>query len=186
MSNKRDLVLKATLDLISEHGFHDTSMSMISKTSGVSPGTIYHYFTGKEELVTVLYIETKLSIIKAVLDGYSEDIPIKKRFYNIWNNNIDFNNNNQSVVKYIKQFENSPYIKPVLGEKFMKAIQPFFSFFEEGIRLEIFKSLPPIVLFELSFGVGELLVKRSKEGIVKLDKKLVQTTAEASWDAITL
>ncbi len=40
MSDKRDAILKATLNLVSENGFHGTPMSKIAKEAGVSAGII--------------------------------------------------------------------------------------------------------------------------------------------------
>jgi len=38
ISDKRTAILDATLALISERGFHNTPMSLIAKTAGVSTG----------------------------------------------------------------------------------------------------------------------------------------------------
>ena len=55
VSDKRAAILQTTLDLISDRGFHNTPMSLIAKEAGVSAGTIYHYFAGKDELIFELY-----------------------------------------------------------------------------------------------------------------------------------
>jgi hypothetical protein len=48
---KRDVILIAMLDLVGERGFHDAPMSVLAKKAGVSAGIIYHYSSGKEELI---------------------------------------------------------------------------------------------------------------------------------------
>ena len=47
ISDKRAAILETSLKLLSERGLHDTPMSMIVKESGVSTGTVYHYFENK-------------------------------------------------------------------------------------------------------------------------------------------
>ena len=56
---KMQCILKATLELIAENGLHATPMSQVSKQSGVSAGTIYHYFSSKDVLINQLYLDIK-------------------------------------------------------------------------------------------------------------------------------
>jgi len=183
-SDKRKAILEATLTLISEHGFHNTPMSLIAKTSGVSTGIIYHYFSGKEELINELYKEIKLETIQAMLADYSEDLSLKERFLGIWFNFIRFSLNHPNKGLFLEQFENSPYITHVNGEDFMQAIAPFFDLFQQGVEEKVFIPLPPIVLFDLSFAPTVSLVKRHISGMVVLDDELMQAAASACWNAI--
>ena len=183
-SDKRTAILEATLDLISERGFHNTPMSLIAKTSGVSAGIIYHYFSGKEELINVLYKEIKLETIQAMLADYSEDLSLNERFLGIWNNFVRYSLNHPTKGSFLEQFENSPYIKHVMGEDFMQAIAPFFNLFQQGVEEGVFIPLPPIVLFDLSFAPAASLVKRHIAGMVVLDDELMQAAAHACWNAI--
>jgi len=86
--DKRAAILAKTLYLISERGFHDTPMSLIAKTSGVSADLIYHYFSSKEELINELYKEIKLETIQAMLASYSGDLSFQERFLGIWTNYV--------------------------------------------------------------------------------------------------
>ena len=183
-SDKRTAILEATLDLISERGFHNTPMSLIAKTSGVSAGIIYHYFSGKEELINELYKEIKLETIQAMLADYSEDLSLNERFLGIWNNFVRYSLNHPTKGSFLEQFENSPYIKHVMGEDFMQAIAPFFNLFQQGVEEGVFIPLPPIVLFDLSFAPAASLVKRHIAGMVVLDDELMQAAAHACWNAI--
>lgn len=51
----RDLVAQTALRLFREHGYEATTMRRIATEAGVSLGSAYHYFDGKEELVHELY-----------------------------------------------------------------------------------------------------------------------------------
>ena len=186
MSDKRTAILEATLALISERGFHNTPMSLIAKTSGVSTGIIYHYFSGKEELINELYKDIKLEIIQAMLADYSEDLSLNERFLGMWFNFVRYSLNHPTKGLFLEQFENSPYIKHVMEEDFMQAVAPFFNFFQQGVEEGIFKPLPPVVLFDLGFSAAVSLVKRHAAGVVVLDDALMQATANACWDAIKI
>jgi len=53
-SQSREKILKSALNLFSQKGFENTSMSQIARESGVSKGLIYNYFSGKEDLLDTL------------------------------------------------------------------------------------------------------------------------------------
>lgn len=184
VSDKRAAILEATLELISERGFYNTPMSLVAKTSGVSTGVIYHYFSSKEELINELYKEIKLEIIQAMLADYSENLSFKERFLDIWANFIRYSQNHPTKGSFLEQFENSPLIKHVMEEDFMNAVGPFFAFFQQGVEEGVFKPLPPVVLFDLGFGTAVSLVKRHIAGVIVLDDALMQATADACWIAI--
>ena len=42
--DKRNALIKATIELVNNNGFHATPMSKIAKMANVSPATIYIYF----------------------------------------------------------------------------------------------------------------------------------------------
>lgn len=182
--DKRIAILEATLSLISERGFHATPVSMIAKEAGVSAGIIYHYFPSKEVLINELYAETKIEIIEAMLDAYSEDNSLNERFYRIWFSYTRFNLDYPNKGMFLEQFENSPLIKHTENEEFIQAIAPLFNFVQQGIDAGIFKPLPPMALFDLGFSPAVALVKRHIAGVIVLDDELMQAAANACWDAV--
>jgi len=182
-SDKRTAILDATLDLISERGFHNTPMSLIAKTAGVSTGIVYHYFSGKEELINNLYKKIKLETIQAMLADYSEDLSLNERFLDIWYNFVHYSLNFPTKGMFLEQFENSPYVYHV-EEDFTQAIAPFFNLFQQGVDERVFIPLPPVVLFDLSFAPAASLVKRHIAGLVALDDELMRAAAHACWNAI--
>ncbi len=54
---KRKLIMESACDLFANHGFFDTSISMIAKKAGISKGLIYNYFDSKEQLLRALVLE---------------------------------------------------------------------------------------------------------------------------------
>ena len=185
MKDKRTSILDSTLTLISERGFHNTPMSLIAKTSGVSAGIIYHYFANKEELINELYKEIKLEYLHATLADYSEELPLKECFDSMWTNFMRYSLSNPTKVLFFDQFENSPLVKHV-EEDFTENVAPFFHLFGQGLEEGIFISLHPLVLFELSFAPAAALVKRHFAGVLKMDDELIKAVADACWDAITV
>jgi AcrR family transcriptional regulator len=183
--DKRAAILETTLDLISTRGFHNTPMSAIAKQSGVSTGIIYHYFTGKEALIFELYKEIKYKMIQTVLEGYSEQNSYRERFLLLWHALIRYCVDHQKELKFLEQFENSPYYDPNRQEIFVDELGPFIkSFFEQGVRDGVLKDIPLEIGAELSFGVAMSLAKQHVRGMIQLDDALMNVAANASWDAI--
>lgn len=51
---REQLILRAAQELLLEKGYHDTSMEEIAARVGISKGTVYLHFAGKEEMVFAL------------------------------------------------------------------------------------------------------------------------------------
>lgn len=66
------LILQAVNDLVLERGYHDTSIDDIAARVGISKGTIYLHFSGKEDLVAALFehgMRTVLDALEAIFDS---------------------------------------------------------------------------------------------------------------------
>ncbi len=84
---RRNQVLDAAAICFREHGFHGASMAQISKTAGMSPGHIYHYFDNKEAIIAAI-VERDLdeclewtkvfsssdNILQAMIDGVAQGV----------------------------------------------------------------------------------------------------------------
>ncbi len=62
--NKRDTILKASLEVFTARGFHEATMDEVAATSGVAKGTLYRYFESKEDLLEQLLTETRARILQ--------------------------------------------------------------------------------------------------------------------------
>lgn len=60
---RRNQVLTAATECFRNQGFHSTSMSQISKASGMSVGHIYHYFENKEAIIEAIVENDLLKIL---------------------------------------------------------------------------------------------------------------------------
>ena len=80
MKGKRELILQSVLELIMEQGMNGLKVSSIAKKADIGKGTVYEYFTSKEDLFigTIEYgigqmltmIETKLADTTSFKDSF--------------------------------------------------------------------------------------------------------------------
>ncbi|MGZ9582980.1 TetR/AcrR family transcriptional regulator [Paenibacillus marinisediminis] len=52
--DKQNLILDAAYELFGSNGFYETKMSDIAKQAGIAKGTLYLYFTSKEQLFAAI------------------------------------------------------------------------------------------------------------------------------------
>lgn len=69
---QREEILSAALLLFSERGFSNVSMQQIAEKSEFAVGSLYKFFTNKEELYQELILQTSRSICDAVWKALSE------------------------------------------------------------------------------------------------------------------
>jgi len=69
---RKQAILQAATRLFSEKGFKDTSMSKLSKITGVAQGTIFYHFKNKEELFISILEDFRKSIINEI-DRYTKE-----------------------------------------------------------------------------------------------------------------
>ena len=68
---RRAQIIEAAIDCFLEHGYTNTSMSDIIKASGLSSGSIYSHFSGKEDIL-IGAINERLSYLKELYGAFPE------------------------------------------------------------------------------------------------------------------
>jgi AcrR family transcriptional regulator len=186
---KRDEIVRAALELIAEHGFHDAPMAVIANRAGVAAGTIYRYFENKDVLINELYREVEAKLYAVLLEGYETEKPFRERFLHLGTALLRYFIENPLDFKYLEQFHNSPYgvafrRDKILGEK--AGCDVFRELFEDGVSRQIVKDLPLVILFALAFGPLVAVARDHILRFVTLDDLLIDRTIEACWDGIRL
>jgi AcrR family transcriptional regulator len=64
---RRSEILEQAEELFSVKGFHETTMAEIADASGFSIGSLYRFFSGKEELYSIMLME-KVQLMYAEID----------------------------------------------------------------------------------------------------------------------
>lgn len=179
-------ILAAALDLFSDYGFHGTSMALLAKTAKIPVGTIYRHFAGKEELIHALYVDMKQERYDAMLKGFSDRLSVRERFDLIWINTYDYCLSHPRQFVFTEQYAFSPYLKDAANAIHAVAPPELGKFFEDGYSEGLFKPLSPSILFALTSGPLNALVRRVNAGLATLSKADLDSVRNACWDAIAL
>jgi AcrR family transcriptional regulator len=84
VSDKREAIMSAALELFVERGFHGTAVPEIADKAGVGAGTIYRYFVNKEALVNALYRQEKQGFAGRVLADFPKSSTARELFRTMW------------------------------------------------------------------------------------------------------
>lgn len=187
ISEKRQEILHAALELIAEHGFHGAPIASIADRAGVGAGTIYRYFANKDVLITELFQELHDKIHTGLMEGYKTDKPLRERFIHVSTELLRYFITNPLEFRFLEQYLNSPYGAAfrrdrILGKGWDGDL--YRKLLEEGGAQQIVKDLPLVVLFALAFGPLLTVARDHILGFVELDDALLVQAVQACWDGI--
>lgn len=133
------MIMEAALKLFNEFGFHGTPTSKIAKEAGVSNGTLFNYFSTKEDLINSLYLKELSGCKECIFKGFSEDLSVKEAVESLWTNAIRWSIKCPDMFKFREQFAHSPYINNINKEKTEELFRFAHGLIEKGIGEGIFK-----------------------------------------------
>jgi AcrR family transcriptional regulator len=85
---------------------------LISKTAGVSEGSLFTYFKTKDELITALYRELRLDFATTVMSGFPRRASVRVRLEHVWSRYIAWNVENPIARKALRHISMSKVITP--------------------------------------------------------------------------
>ena len=184
MTDKRSAILDATLNLISQRGFHGTPMSMIAEEAGVGAGTIYRYFDSKEALINELYLELKHEISQAMLAGVTLEASTEEIFRKVWLNTFYYCIQNPPEMVFLEQYHNSTFHTLETEALTQEFLAPLISVFQTGVETGEIKSIPFEMLSAFVYDVTIAHAKRHISGALVMDASNLEMAVQACWDAI--
>jgi len=187
ISEKRQEILNAALQVIAEHGFHEAPIALIAERAGVGAGTIYRYFATKDLLIAELFQELHAQIGTVLSQGYQVDQPIRERFIHLGTGLLRYCISNPREFRFLEQFFNSPYGIEYRRDRLLGQDEEgdlYLRLLEEGLARKMVKNLPLVVLLALAIGPLLAVARDHIAGFVKLDEELIGLTVEACWDGL--
>lgn len=183
---KQEALFLATVKTVNEIGFAASSVSKIAREAGVSPATLYIYFKNKEDLLVSTYVEIKLDMGAAMLEGFDANQPLYDIFHKVWHNTFAYVTQNRDEFRYAEQFSNSPYSEQVDKSRVMAAFQPLVLAVQKGIEQKILKYVDQDMFGAFMFHpIMVLSNPRHCVGFETSDSNVEQAFRMA-WDAVKL
>jgi AcrR family transcriptional regulator len=181
---KRKALVKATINLVNNDGFHAAPMSKIAKMAGVSPGTIYLYFENKQDLVNKVYIEVKAAFTQFAFKDYEEDFSVEKGFKIIWKNIAEFKLKEVDEAMFLSQCDNTPMIDEPSRKEGLKHLRPLLELWERGQAEGIIKPVSPYMLYAFTIYPIAFLMNMQQRDLYKLTPAHVNEAYVMAWNSI--
>lgn len=183
---KRDALIKATITLVNNNGFHATPISKIAKMANVSPATIYLYFENKQDLVNQTYIEVKTRFTEYAFKTYDNSMSVEKGFEIIWKRIVDFKLKEHKNAMFLAQCDNTPMIDESSRQKGIKHLQPLLDLWERGKQEGIIKPVSDYLLYAYAINPISFLLIAQKNEVFTLDANHIEEAYLAAWNSIKI
>lgn len=159
-NQKKEAIFQSTLKLIHEYGFHGTPMSQIALQANVATGTIYHYFTSKDELILELFKYCREKTNEHIFQ-FDEEASYKERFASVWKRLVHYYVENKEIFRFIEQFYSSPYYELMQQRKDPSyyGVDRMRLFFKEGIDAGIIRNVNFFTLVSIFIGPATSIIK---------------------------
>ena len=182
--DKRNALVKATIELVNNNGFHATPMSKIAKMANVSPATIYLYFENKQDLLNQTYIEVKAEYTKYAFSTYKQTMPLEAGFKLIWKRIAHFKLNECEEAMFLAQCDNTPIIDEASRQEGIKHLQPLLDLWARGKEEGIIKPISDYLLYAYSINPLSFLMMSQNRGAFKLSKINIEEAYQSAWNSI--
>lgn len=181
--NKKEAIFESTLKLINEHGFHGTPMSQIAAHAHVATGTIYHYFSSKDELILELFKYCREKTNEHIFN-FHEDLSYKEKFYYIWNRLVDYYLTHREIFWFVEQFYASPYYELIQQKTTYYGADKTYLFFEEGMKTRAIRKVSFYTLVATYIGTATSYVKLVTGGFGKMNTNDRKDLIEIIWNGV--
>ncbi len=182
--NKRFAIYHAAMEVITDNGLANTSMSKIARAAGVSSSTIYVYFENKEDMLNKLYLMAKEELSASMFQGANECTEVKASLELFLRKYVSHSLSFPIKFSFQEQFYNSPNISPETREKTLLYYAPLSELLDRGIRQGIIKDYSQELIVAFTFAPLIFIVKAHHNNELDATEQLVDKAIEMAWQAI--
>ncbi len=189
----KEKILTGMLRLIWEVGLEKSSIALLSQKIKISPGNIYYYFKGKEEIINSLCFycsdlmssEIKPKEYEAFYDNGSIET-LKKEFKSFITKMIIFYKNNPHIINYITVINGSSYIKQDMKKKIRLEKDIYWKFLEKLKENRAIKDVSTSILISFITSVmHDMVVQDVVLNNLTLDDKKIDALFVLIWSGLS-
>jgi AcrR family transcriptional regulator len=182
--NKIVAIHEAAMKLVIKTGFAGLKMADVATHAGVATGTLYVYYTSKEELINTVYVETKREIVKVILNPEYQADTFFKSFKNMWLGYFEFCMNQPEKMLFVEQFLYSGFISEQNITMTENLLKPLNLFLENAQNNGIIKQASIEILKAQMQGSLHEIVKVLIRDQYKPSPEETSQYFQMAWDAI--
>jgi len=147
-AERKDQIVRATVDCITKHGYHNFSMQDVARTAGVSKGIIHYYFLNKDELMMSVLDKVAGDIEKVLASEMESTNDPRRKFevflevcFDIVRSTKEYYQVNMDFWTQINQKEE---VRRVIARHYAKFRDSAVTVIRDGINAGIFRQIDPL------------------------------------------
>ncbi len=117
---RREHILQSALKVFAEDGYHNASISKVSKEAGISKGLMYNYFESKEELLQTLigdYLDEENAKVVALLkQPFTDEV-----FADLIRLSVEVLKKNPLQWKLYMDMANRPEVREIMQDRYVES-----------------------------------------------------------------
>ena len=139
--DKKEHIVSTSLALFTKQGFYNTTTAQIARESGIATGTLFTYFSTKEELIDQIYSDCLNEIVNLSDEAAKSTESCYEQINHLTRQYIEWALLNIEKFFFIDMYNNSSFRKSDLVERFYRYAN-FIEAFENGREAGVFKNIP--------------------------------------------
>ena len=185
-SGKRELIIKAALQVFAEHGLHGTPVPPIADRAGVGVGTLYRYFDSKEALINAAFCDAKQRLQDHLLVDLDLLDPSRALFDTLWARLTAFARHEPETFQFLEMQDHHSYLTPESRSQEQALLIPLGMMVIIGQRNGLLSDrLKPDLAIALFWGAFVGIFKAERLNYLTLSDEDLKLARDACWLAMT-
>lgn len=186
IKDKRTAILQAALKVFAEGGVNGVPMPALAEEAGVGTGTIYRYFSSKEELVNQLFREERVKLNKRLYSDLEPTLTPHEKFAVVWERMVLYTREAPASYRFMELQDHLPYLDNESRILDREIRAPLLERYRTLQRQGVYrKDIRAEVLMALIWGAFVNLIRAEREGFITLDQADIDAARDACWSLCT-
>ena len=181
--DKRNAILSAAMNVIAEQG-ESAPTSRIAKLAGVAEGTLFTYFSTKDELLNHLYLHLKAELRDAIVKDYPWAESLKNQSHHAWVAYVDWGFREKKKRKVLSQLSTSDRISAHCKEQGMQTFADIGATIHDGIAKGLLRNYPIVFLLAILGSLADITIDFMTREPDQAEQ-YCNSGYEAFWNAIS-
>lgn len=182
--DKRNAILNAAIETLAELG-ERASTSKIAKVAGVAEGTLFTYFSNKEELLNQLYLSLKAELRQVIMLNYPTHSDLQTQMFYIWQSYLDWSLEAPLKRKVVAQLSTSEQITEQSKQIGMQTFCDFTKTIQAHIDDGKLRDYPPLFIGSILGALAEVTLNFIAQDASQADLYR-KSGFEAFWHAVSM
>lgn len=181
---KAEAIHEAARTLVLRTGFSGLKMADVAKEAGLATGTLYVYYTSKEELVAEAFASTKQRIAAALLSAQLVEGNYYESFQNLWNAYFSYCYAHPAEMLFVEQFIYSGYLPEQIIKQASDLYLPLDQFINAGKQGGILLDIDTEIIKAQLMGSIHEIIKYSLHSQLTIDASLRELCCNMAWNSV--